>query len=90
MNAQLIKELDKEIARTEKEVEGISALKEAQLKQFMSLFSMNTHAITNYKKLEQAIQTLRDTPLFGKEGEVPDFKWPTPRDLLKMPTSPPI
>jgi hypothetical protein len=43
LNMQPINELDREIARTEKEVDGISALVEEQLNQYLSLFSMTTH-----------------------------------------------
>ena len=42
------------------------------------------------KKLDDAMETLRDVPVFGYNTYSVDFRWPRERDLLKMPTNKPI
>jgi hypothetical protein len=42
------------------------------------------------KKLEDAIDTLRDLPVFGLNNINSDYRWPRERDLLRMPTDKPI
>jgi len=37
------------------------------------------------KKLEQAIDTMKKLPVFGKNEYPIDYKWPKERDLFRMP-----
>jgi len=70
LNLQIIQEIENEIKRTAKELDGVKAFREFQLKQMMMVLHMSTHTITNIqinlnKKLADAIDTLRDLPVFG-------------------------
>ena len=86
LSDQILQELESDIDRTQKEAEGLKILKEAQLKQLSMLFEMNTHNLAARQKLDEAVSTLREVPVFGYNTQLPDFKWPTASDLLKMPT----
>jgi len=87
LNVQLIQELDSEIKRTEKEIDVYKAFREFQLNQMAILFNMvpqtmNTFYRNGNKKLEDAIDTLRQKPVFGYNTYEIDFSWPKERDLL--------
>ena len=92
-NVQIIQELDNEIKRTEKEIDGVKAFREKQLKVMMMVLHatpLTMPSTTLNKKLEDAIDTLRDLPLFGLNNIHTDYRWPRERDLLRMPTDKPI
>lgn len=84
ISGQIITELESEIKRTEREAEGIQKVKEAQIKQILSAFEITTATleIYNRQKLEDAVRTLRDLPVFGYHRCGTNFKWPTSDDLL--------
>ena len=65
LNVKLISELESEIKRTEREIDGIQSLKEAKIKQIISLFEMTTQSTSQFKKLEAAVATMHDMPAFG-------------------------
>jgi hypothetical protein len=51
---------------------------------------MSPEALNWNKKLEDAMDTLRDLPIFGHKYLKVDYRWPRERDLQKMPTNKPI
>ncbi len=63
-NVKIIAELESEIKRTEREAEGIQKVKEAQIKLILSAFEITTATNQNRQKLEDAVRTLKDLPVF--------------------------
>ena len=90
LNLQIIQELEAEIKRTQLEMEGIQSLKEAQLNKIAELLSMTTYSMIQSVKLEQAVETIKQLPVFGINTWEQDFKWPKAADILKIPANGPI
>ena len=86
-NLRIIQELDNEIKRSEKEKAGVKAFREIQLKKIMMVFhstpqTINALKTNENKKLEAAIDTMRDLPVFGMSNFKVNYRWPRERDLL--------
>ena len=52
--------------------------------------TINALKTNENKKLEAAIDTMRDLPVFGDNEYKVDYRWPKVSDLLRMPTDKPI
>jgi hypothetical protein len=62
----------------------MQSLKEAKMKQILSLFKMTTQTNIQLSKLEAAVGTMHDIPAFGELSCWAE-RWPTAVDILKMP-----
>ncbi len=85
-------EIDKDIKRTEEEINALLRVKDAKLKNLLDIFDFNQHGFHKFRSgLEESCKTMRKLPLFGfVEGCVPNFEWPLKEDLLAMPLDAPI
>jgi len=96
-NTEIIRALERDIARSENEIQQQAANKEANFRLIFDFFEnallpRNLPVVDRNKELAKAVKTLRKVPRFGDcDDDYPvNFIWPTENDLLSMPTDRPI
>lgn len=90
LNLSIIKELDNDIGRTEKEIEMVATIKESKIKDLLAIIEMPVQKYEFQSDVEEAFKTMRHLPPVGYGNYAIDFTWPTLPDLLAMPYLQPI